>query len=64
MKNIYITSLLFLKVSDIMGINLKCNFFQESVKYLGHVVSKEGIHASNKKVKAIASSYLLSNRWF
>ena len=33
----------------------KCKFFQESVEYLGHIVSKDGIHASEKKIKAIKS---------
>ena len=31
----------------------KCKFFQESVEYLGQVVSREGIHPSSKKVEAI-----------
>ena len=31
----------------------KCKFFQESVEYLGHIVSKDGIHTSRKKIKAI-----------
>ena len=31
----------------------KCKFFQESVEYLGHIVSKDGIHTSKKKIKAI-----------
>ena len=30
-------------------------FFEEYVKYLGHIVSKDGIHASKRKVKAITS---------
>ena len=33
----------------------KCKFFKESVEYLGHIVSKDGIHASKRKVKAITS---------
>ena len=33
----------------------KCKFFQESVEYLGNVVSKEGIHTSERKIKAITS---------
>ena len=32
----------------------KCKFFQESVKYL-HIVSKDGIHTSKRKIKAITS---------
>ena len=33
----------------------KCKFFQESVEYLGHIVSKEGIHTSEKKIAAITN---------
>ena len=33
----------------------KCKFFEESVEYLGHIVSKDGIYASKRKVKAITS---------
>ena len=33
----------------------KCKFFQESVEYLGNVVSKTGIHTSERKIKAITS---------
>lgn len=31
----------------------KCNFFQESVEYLGHHIDSQGVHTSDKKVKAI-----------
>ena len=31
----------------------KCSFFQSSVKYLGHIIDKDGIRPSNDKVKAI-----------
>ena len=31
----------------------KCKFFQESVEYLGHHIDSQGIHTSEKKVKAI-----------
>ena len=31
----------------------KCEFFKDSVEYLGQVVSKEGIHPSRKKIEAI-----------
>ena len=31
----------------------KCRFFEESVEYLGQVVSREGIHPSQKKIEAI-----------
>ena len=39
------------------GIRLKqekCKFFQDSVEYLGHTLSKEGVHTSTEKVQAIA----------
>ena len=38
------------------GFRLKrsrCLFFQELVEYLGHVVRKEGIQTSKRKIKAI-----------
>lgn len=31
----------------------KCKFFQSSVKYLGHIVSKDGISTDNDKIKCI-----------
>lgn len=31
----------------------KCNFFQSSVKYLGHMVNKNGISIDNDKIKCI-----------
>ena len=31
----------------------KCDFFQTSVKYLGHVVSKDGIFTDNEKIQCI-----------
>ena len=31
----------------------KCLFFQESLEYLGHVISKEGIRPTNKRVKCV-----------
>ena len=37
------------------GFLQKCKFFQESVEYFGHVVSREGIHTSERKIKAITS---------
>ena len=33
----------------------KCKFFEESIEHLGHIVSKDGIYASKRKVKAITS---------
>lgn len=41
---------------DDAGLKLKpskCQFLQEKVKYLGHVVSKEGIHTDPDKVAAL-----------
>ena len=34
----------------------KCSFFQPSLKFLGYVVSAEGIHVNSEKVDAIANS--------
>ena len=31
----------------------KCTFFQESIEYLGHIISRQGLHPSKKKVEAI-----------
>lgn len=31
----------------------KCNFFQDSVSYLGFIIDKNGLHKSTEKVKAI-----------
>ena len=31
----------------------KCSFLQESVEYIGHVISRQGIHPSPKKIGAI-----------
>ena len=31
----------------------KCHFFQRSVEYLGHHIDAEGIHTSDRKIKAI-----------
>ena len=45
-----------LKLLQVHGITLKkskCNFFEKSVEYLGHRVDSQGVHTSEKKVKAI-----------
>lgn len=31
----------------------KCKFFQSSVKYLGHVISPQGIHPDAEKISAL-----------
>ncbi|UYV73340.1 K02A2.6-like [Cordylochernes scorpioides] len=31
----------------------KCNFFQESLKYCGHVIDKMGLHKTNDKIRAV-----------
>ena len=31
----------------------KCSFFQTSIKYLGHVVSREGVSVDPEKVEAV-----------
>lgn len=41
------------------GIRLrrdKCQFFQEAVEYLGHVVDAQGIRTSPKKIQAITEA--------
>ena len=39
----------------------KCTFLQNSVEYLGHIISAEGLHQSPKKVKAMADLPLYQN---
>lgn len=34
----------------------KCLFFQDSVKYLGHIVNREGLSKSNERVEAIMNA--------
>ncbi|XP_026742280.1 uncharacterized protein K02A2.6-like [Trichoplusia ni] len=34
----------------------KCTFFSESISYLGHVISKQGVHTCQDKVKAIVNT--------
>ena len=34
----------------------KCEFFQESISYCGHTISKEGLHKSPEKVTAISEA--------
>ncbi|UYV63015.1 K02A2.6-like [Cordylochernes scorpioides] len=31
----------------------KCNFFQESLEYCGHVIDKMGLHKTNDKIRAV-----------
>ena len=31
----------------------KCTFFQDSVEYLGHKITNEGLHTTTKKVDAL-----------
>ncbi|XP_030760309.1 uncharacterized protein K02A2.6-like [Sitophilus oryzae] len=31
----------------------KCSFFQDQIEYLGFIINKEGLHTSDKKIKAI-----------
>lgn len=38
-------------------VNLqKCIFFKEKIDFLGHVISKEGVFASNAKIEAVVSA--------
>ncbi|XP_063540822.1 uncharacterized protein K02A2.6-like [Cydia strobilella] len=39
----------------------KCAFFEESINYLGHVISKEGVHTCPDKVRAIVNTPAPSN---
>ena len=32
---------------------MKCSFLQESIEYIGHVISSQGIHPFPKKIEAI-----------
>jgi len=43
-----------IKLSGLRIKRSKCKFFQDSVEYLGHIVSKEGVSTSPDKVSAIA----------
>ncbi|XP_045452661.1 uncharacterized protein K02A2.6-like [Melitaea cinxia] len=45
-----------LKVSGLKVKKDKCEFFQESICYLGHVINKRGIHTNPEKVKAIVNT--------
>src|SRR3954466_14740605 len=42
-----------LRQHKLYGTMTKCEFFKESVEYLGHVISKEGIATDPKKVEII-----------
>ena len=35
----------------------KCEFFKESVEYLGHVIDKNGLHTSPDKVEAVLKAH-------
>lgn len=39
----------------------KCEFFQEKIKYLGHVIDKHGLHKDNSKVQAIIEAQRPTN---
>ena len=39
----------------------KCTFFQNTVEYLGHTISAEGVHTTSKKLKAIVDAPSPSN---
>jgi len=39
----------------------KCQFFQDSVEYLGHMIDKEGIHTLKRKVEALTNAKTSQN---
>ena len=39
----------------------KCSFFTDNVEYLGHIVDKEGLHSSPKKLEAILNAPIPKN---
>ena len=43
------------------GNMAKCEFFKESVEYLGHIISSKGISTNPKKVKSIKQWLVPSN---
>ena len=53
----HVTNLrLVLKRLDQAGLKLdnqKCEFFNQSVVYLGHKIDRDGLHPTDEKVKAI-----------
>src|SRR4051812_7791041 len=50
-----------LRQQKLYGTMTKCKFFKESVEYLGHVISKEGIATDPKKVEIIKTWPKLNN---
>jgi Reverse transcriptase (RNA-dependent DNA polymerase) len=42
-----------LRQHKLYGSKAKCEFFKESVEYLGHVISAQGIATDPKKVEAV-----------
>ncbi len=45
-----------LKEQGIRIKNPKCKFLQPSVEYLGHIVDKQGLHATPDQVKAVVDA--------
>lgn len=47
------TVLELLKTNHLYAKESKCELFQTSVEFLGHIIDREGVHMMNDKVKAI-----------
>ena len=53
----------FMRLKD-YGLKIKkkkCEFFKESVHYLGHVINSDGLHTSKEKVNAILAAPVPTN---
>ena len=53
--------LTLLQQNKLYAKSLKCEFFKEHVKFLGHIVSSEGVETEAKKVQTVADWPELKN---